>query len=196
MHSYTEILQDPSSQVVLPNDRATFTCIVQTSGDYYIYINGIPTLPDDIPGITIAISDQQNDVHIVSIVIAAQLSVNSTTVQCVVDTDSGEGSSVAYLLIAGKRCSFSLGCFKLPNKIIIYMHLYITYPSSAVASVPRTVAAQCHNTIPILDGTIYSDPCGGHSLLHCEGIQYRRSQMEIVECTSLPQHVLLPSGRN
>lgn len=139
----TEILQDPSSQVVLPNDMATFTCIVQTSGDYYIYINGIPTLPDDVPGITIAISDQQNDVHVVSIVIAAQLSANSTTVQCVVDTDSGEGSSVAYLLIAGKQCSFSLGCFKLPNKISIYMHLYHISKLRRCLRTPY-----CHSSVP------------------------------------------------
>ena len=105
-HLCTRILQDPTSQVVLPNDEATFTCTMQTAGDYYLYINGNPTLPGDVPGVTISISDLPNDVHTVTIVIVAYLWYNTTTVQCVLDgysADSFMYSSVAYLCIAGKR---------------------------------------------------------------------------------------------
>ena len=97
-----EILQDPSSQVVLPNDKATFICKVQTDGDYYVYINGYPTTPEEVaPAITINIFDLPDDTHVVTIDIIATLNFNGTSVRFVLDQDRDVGSTMAHLWIAG-----------------------------------------------------------------------------------------------
>ena len=94
--------------MALPNDEASFTCVLKSAWDYYVYINGSPTVPDDIPGITIIISDQPNDVHVVTIIITATLQFNGTSVRCVLNQHHGAGSSIAYLWIAGKQCLLAI----------------------------------------------------------------------------------------
>ena len=150
-HGIKKILQDPSTQVALPNDEATFTCTVQTDGDYYAYINGTPTTPGDIQGITITTSELSNDVHVVTIVIVAYMTVNTTTVQCVVanagnDIDSG----TANLWIASKRCT-------ILNQSYACIHAYIFTPHKLYRCLHTP---HCRNLMPQ-----HSTYLGWHHLL-------------------------------
>eukprot|EP00731_Ephydatia_muelleri_P011670 Em0006g564a len=97
------ILRHPSSQIVLPNNEATFICTVQTDEDYYVFINGQPTVPDQLPNVAIGpIIDEPHHVHTIPIVIVAILEYNMTTVQCSLDHDGYYNSATAYLWIAAQ----------------------------------------------------------------------------------------------
>lgn len=182
------VLRDPSSQVVLPNDVATFTCTVQTNGDFYVYINGQPVVSGDLLGITVEPgADEPNDIHTITIDITAIVEYNKTTVQCAVDQDGNPHfSATAYLWIASQPM--------LPNPVLSLYNATTFYIAWMEPFTHVSVAPILRYTVKMFDSlslqwrvwTLPAPPSNtsfchqvsisGDTILNCTDALYRNSE--------------------